>query len=263
MHAPALRHTCKTGTDFHTFDRVDTHHRVGNIGVELVIQGLAQADRHLGRGHADARAARVTGLTQRVHIGFQGVHIGHRREKRVVGHMLPRFKSHRHITELRHAAAKHRAVLREQPLLGHRTGGHHGRGHARRGTSASARVAQAVFLQISEIRVPGAEGVEQVAVVLAALVGVVDQQRNRRAGGAAFEHAAQNLHRVGFVALGHVAAGAGAAAVQVALDVRLRQLHAGRAAVNHTPDCRAVGFSKVGDRKKLSKGISAHAGDYP
>ena len=177
--------------------------------------------------------------------------------------MLPRFKTHRHLAELRHAAAKHRAVLGQEPLLGHRTGGDHGRGHARRGTSAPARIAQAVLLEIGEIRVPGAEGVEQVAVVLAALVGVVDQQRNRRAGGAAFEHAAQNLHRVGFVALGHMAAGARAAPVQVALDVRLGQLHARRAAVNHTPDCRAVGFAKVGDRKKLSKGVSAHAGDYP
>ena len=177
--------------------------------------------------------------------------------------MLPRFKTHRHLAELRHAAAKHRAVLGQEPLLGHRTGGDHGRGHARRGTSASARIAHTIFLEISEVRMPGAEGVEQVAVVLAALVGVVDQQRNRRAGGAAFEHAAQNLHRVGFVALGHMAAGARAAPVQVALDVRLGQLHARRAAVNHTPDRRAVGFAKVGDRKKLSKGVSAHAGDYP
>jgi hypothetical protein len=54
-----------------------------------------------------------------------------------------------------------------------------------------------------------AEGVEQVRVVLAALVGVADQERDRRAGGHALEHAGEDLDLVGLLALRDVARGAG------------------------------------------------------
>jgi hypothetical protein len=93
----------------------------------------------------------------------------------------------------------------------------------------------------------GAEGLQDVAVVLAALVGVADQQADRRAGGLALVNAGEDLDGVGLVALRHMAAGARAAAVQVDLDVRLTQIHARRAAVNHAANGRAVGFTKVGD----------------
>ena len=102
-------------------------------------------------------------------------------------------------------------------------------------------------MEIAVIGVAGAEGFQNIAVVLAALVGVLNQKRNRRAGGFALVDAAQNLHRVGLVALGHKAAGAGAAAVQVVLDIGLAQVHARRASVNHAANGRAVGFTKVGD----------------
>jgi hypothetical protein len=93
----------------------------------------------------------------------------------------------------------------------------------------------------------GTEGLQDVAVVLAALVGVLDQQANRGAGGQALVHARDNLHRIGLVALGDEFAGAGAAAVQVGLDIGLAQRQARRAAVDHAANGRAVGFTKVGD----------------
>jgi hypothetical protein len=55
-----------------------------------------------------------------------------------------------------------------------------------------------------------------------------------------------------------MAAGAGAAAVEVVLDIGLAQGHAWWAAVNHAANGWAVGFTKVGDSKKGSKSISAH-----
>jgi hypothetical protein len=102
-------------------------------------------------------------------------------------------------------------------------------------------------VEVGVVGVAGAEGLQDVAVVLAALVGVADQQGDRRAGGPALVHAGEDLHRVGFVALRDELAGAGAAAVQIALDVGLAQGHAGRAAVDHAADGRAVGFTEVGD----------------
>ena len=118
---------------------------------------------------------------------------------------------------------KRGAVLLAQPLARHRAGRHHRRGQPRRRTAAAARVAQAVLAPVGVVGVAGAEGVEQVAVVPAALVGVADQQADRRAGGLALVDAGQDLHRVGLVALRHVAAGAGAAAVEVGLDVGFAQ----------------------------------------
>ena len=60
-----------------------------------------------------------------------------------------------------------------------------------------------------------------------------------------------------------MAAGTGTAAVQIGLDIGLAKQQAGRAAVNHTANGRAVGFTKVGDCEEISKSIAAHGWDYP
>ncbi len=258
MRGAALRDAGKAGANLHPLDGVDAHHGKGDVGVQLVKQRIAQAHRHTRGRDANARAAGVAGLAQRVHVGLQLGHIGHRRKKRVVGHMVPGLKGNRDIADLRHAAAKGGAVFFKQPLFGHGAGRHHGRGQAGRRAAAAARVAQAVFVQIGVVGMTGPEGLQDVAVVLAALVGVFDQEADRRAGGLALVHAGQDFHRVGFVALRHMAAGAGAAAIQITLNVGLRERHAGRAAVNHAANGRTVGFTKIGDCEKGSKGIAAH-----
>ena len=51
----------------------------------------------------------------------------------------------------------------------------------------------------------GPEGFGDVAVILAALVLVADQQGDRGAGGLALEHAGKDFHRIRFAALGDVA----------------------------------------------------------
>ena len=74
-------------------------------------------------------------------------------------------------------------------------------------------------MPISVIGVAGAELAGDVAVILTALVGIADQQRDGGTGGFAFEYAGEDFHFVGFAALGNVAAGTGLAAVEVVLDV--------------------------------------------
>ncbi len=61
----------EAGADLHALDGVQAHHRVGDVGVELVVQRLAQAHRHAARGDGQARAAGVAGLAQRVHVGLE------------------------------------------------------------------------------------------------------------------------------------------------------------------------------------------------
>ena len=97
---------------------------------------------------------------------------------------------------------------------------------------------------------PRAKTLRDVAVVLAALVGVANEQGNGGACGLAFVHPRENFHGIGLVALRNVPAGAWAAAVQVDLDVGLGQRHARRAAINHAADGWTMGFTKIGDSEK-------------
>jgi hypothetical protein len=62
------------------------------------------------------------------------------------------------------------------------------------------------YLPVGVVGVAGAESLDDVAVVLRALVDVADQQRDRRARGAAFVHAGEDFDVVGFVPLRGVAA---------------------------------------------------------
>src|SRR3990167_1259314 len=107
------------------------------------------------------------------------------------------------------------------------------------------------------------ESFQDVGVVLAALVGVFNQQANRRSGGLSLVHARQDFNRVGFIALGDVATGARTAAVQITLNIALTERQPWRTTVYHAANGRAVGFTKIGDCEKGSKGIAAHAPDYP
>ncbi len=254
-----LRHAGKACADLHTFHRVQAHERVGDVGVELVVERLAPACGHAAGGNHDARADRVARFAQRVHIRLQlGHDVGVGREKRVLMHRVPGLEGDGHFAELGHAGANRHAVLRGEPLLGHRTGGDDGRGQPGRRATAAARIAQAVFAPVGVVGMAGAEGVQDVAVVLAALVGVADEQGDGRAGGLALEHAGEDFHLIGFLPLRHMATGAGAAAVEIGLDVGLAQRHARRTAVDHATDGRAMGFAEGGDCKQQAEGVAGH-----
>ena len=172
--------------------------------------------------------------------------------------MRPVLEADGQLAQVRHAAGKAGAALLAQPLACHRAGGHGGRGQACRGSAAAARVAQAVLLPVGVVGVTGAKALRDVAVVLAALVLVADQQADRRAGGVALVDAGQDLHLVGLLPLGDELAAAGAAPVQLGLDVGLRQRQAGRAAVDHAADGRAMGFTEIRDGKQSAEGVAAH-----
>ncbi len=173
--------------------------------------------------------------------------------------MLPAFEGNDDLADLAHAAAKDRAVLLEEPLLGDGAGSDHRRGQPCGRPSAAARIADAVLLPVGEVGVTGAELLRDLAVVLATLVGVLNQQRDRCARGLAFIHAAENLHSVGFVALGDVTARTRPTAVQIPLNIGFAERHARRAPINHAPDRRPMRLAKVGNCEKGAKSIAAHS----
>src|SRR5262249_213810 len=63
-----------------------------------------------------------------------------------------------------------------------RAGGDAGCGLARRGASAAAVVAQSVFEVVGDVGVTGPVEIPYVGIVLRALVDILDQERDRRAG---------------------------------------------------------------------------------
>ncbi len=102
------------------------------------------------------------------------------------------------------------------------------------------------------------EAVGDVAVVLRALVGVLDQELDRGAGRHPIEDAAQDAHLIGFLPLGGIARLAGLALVEPVLDVGLGERQARRHAVDDDPDRRPVALAPSGEAKERAERIAGH-----
>ena len=158
----------------------------------------------------------------------------------------------------RHVAGERRSAVLAQPLARDRRRADGRCREARRRAAAAARVAQAVLVVVGVVGVAGTERVEQVRVVLAALIGVADQERDRRPGRSALEDAGEDLDLVLLLALGDVARGARPAPVELGLDVGLGELHAGRTAIDDAADRRAVALAERRDAKQRAERASRH-----
>ena len=137
-------------------------------------------------------------------------------------------------------------------------GRHAHHGLARRGTSAAAIVAKAVFLVVGIVRMAGAKAILDFLVVARALIFVRDQQADRRARGPALEYAGQDAHRIGLAALAGELRGARAAPLDIGLQVRLAQLQARRAAIHDAAERRAMALPEARHREKPTEGIARH-----
>jgi len=101
-------------------------------------------------------------------------------------------------------------------------------------------IAKTVLLRVDVVGVPRAEGLGNIAVVLAALVLIADQQANRRPRRAALEDAGEDLDLIRLAPLRHVPGGSRPTAVELALNVGFRNRQPGRAAINDAADRRTV-----------------------
>ena len=104
----------------------------------------------------------------------------------------------------------------------------------------------------------GAELVLDVAVVARTHVLVDDKETDGGSRGQPLEHARQDLHAVGFAALAGMARLAGAAAVQVHLDVVFDQGDARRHAIDDAADGRAMAFTEGGEAEQMAEGVGGH-----
>ena len=156
-------------------------------------------------------------------------------------------------------AAHANAEFLRQPFLRDHSRRHAHRRLARGRTATAARVADAVFLPVGVVGMAGTERVGEFVVVLRARVDIADQQRDRRAGGAAFVDAGQNLDRIRLMALGRVATRAGRAAFEVRAKIFRRDRKPRRAAIDHAADRRAVAFAEGRDGQKFPERVAGHS----
>ena len=84
----------------------------GDVGVELAVDRLAPARRHAVGDHVDARADRVAGLAQRVHVGLElGDLRGIGPEERIAFDRVPVERARHDLADLRQVAAHAHAEL--------------------------------------------------------------------------------------------------------------------------------------------------------
>jgi hypothetical protein len=89
-------------------------------------------------------------------------------------------------------------------------------------------------------------------------IGVFDQQGDRRAGAAPFEHARKDLHIVGLAPLRCVPTAPGRPPLQFGLDLAGLDFQPWRAAVNDAANGRAVAFTEGRDPEQFSNRVMRH-----
>src|SRR4029079_2264220 len=121
-----------------------------------------------------------------------------------------------------------------------------------------ARSRQPVLVPVREVGMRGPELLGDAPVVLAALVGVADQQADRRAGRASLVDAGQDLDLVLLLALRGVARRARVAPVEVGLDVVDGEFETRRTTVDDAPDRGTMGLAERGDAEEVADRVAGH-----
>src|SRR6185437_2487898 len=232
MLAAALRDRTGARADLHRLDGIDSHERAGDIGIEAIEDRLAEAGRYARRNHGHPGAERIAFRAQLPdeHLELRDPRRIGTEERVLVGECrIARFQSQG--AHLAQVAVDPDAEPRCQVFAGDRPGRDPHHRLAGRRSPAAAVVAQAVFLLIGVVRVPGPEAVLDLLVIARTRVGILDQEADRRAGGLSVEDTREDADLVAFTALADELRSARAASVDILLDVLLRQRKSRWAAV--------------------------------
>jgi hypothetical protein len=145
-----------------------------------------------------------------------------------------------------------------------RTGRHAHRGFPRGRAAAAPMIPDSIFEIISEIGVAGPVGVLDRVVVLGALIGVLDQERDRRSGRHLalgffiMKNAGEDFDLIGFLALACEARVAGTPLVEEGLDVLLFERDQRRTAIDHAADRGTMAFAKSRHPEEMAEGVMGH-----
>src|SRR5690606_41474811 len=118
--------------------------------------------------------------------------------------------------------------------------------------AVAQRYAPSRFVPVRVIGMAGAEGLDDIAVVATALVGIANQQTDGRAGGVAFKNTRQNRYLIGLATLRDVPRCTGPASIELFLNVGGIECQPRRAAIDHATDGRAMRFAEIGDTEQFA-----------
>ena len=265
--AAPLQRTGEAAADLEAFGRGQREHRLGEVGLEAVEDGLAQPRRHAAHATlddaADGVALAAHGLDALDHfLGRRPVRAAHcgRLDFGQRGESSQRLRRRHDVVHLRkecanlHARRRGAIGLRED-LLRNRPGRHAPDRLARGAAATPAMIPDAKFSLIGVVGVRRPELVAHLVVGAGPLVGVAHQHRDGRAGRPALEDAGEDFHPVLLVARGDDVALAGPPAVELGLDFRRFDGQARGAAIHHRPHCRAMALAPGGHGKKFPKRV--------
>ena len=250
--------------DLDALDRVDAHEGAGELRVELAVDRRAPAGRRALGDDLDHRADRRARPADGVEIVDEAPdRLGVRAEERISAHLVP---APVRPVDLELAELHERAADRDpgDDLAGDGAGGDPRGGLARRRPPAAAIVADAVFGVVGVVGVAGPVLVPDLAVVLRALVDVLDEHGDRGSGrhlpaGLVVRHdARENARLVRLPPLGGEARRPGPAAVELGLDVGRLERQTRRAAVDDAADPRPVALAESGDAEQVAEGVVRH-----
>src|ERR1700722_14276083 len=255
---------CEAVADLDSLDGVDAHQRRGEFGVELAIDRRAPSCRNaLGDNldHGADRRARLAHFIEIVGETFSSRGVG--REERVAAHFvpIPARPIDLQLADLHQSAANENA---RRHFAGDRARDDAGCGLTRRGAAAAPIIADAVLRLVRVISMAGTVLVLDVAIVLRALIDIVDEHADWRSGRHLtvrrfVEHdARENSGLVRLTALGGETRRSRPPPVQFSLNVNCFQGNARGTAVDDAPDSRPVTLAEGGDAKEMSESVMRH-----
>src|SRR6516225_338179 len=254
----------EAGANLHTLDGIDAHQGAGDVAIQLAVDRRAQSGRHAVCDDFNDRANRGSTLAQAIEIIAKHCRdFGIRTKERIAVDLVP--IPARAINPMR--SHLHERAANLQPghdLARDRSGGDPHRGLARRLAATAAIVAQAVFYVIRIIGMARPVFVLDIRIIFRALIDIIDQQRDRRAGRDLFsarlidKDAGKDFHRIRLLALRRVARLARSPAIETGLNVRLGERNTRWTAVNYAADRRRMAFAEGRDAKQMPERVERH-----
>ena len=260
--AAFLQRALKAGADLKALGGRQRHHRLGQIGFQLVEYRHAEPHGGLTHHALDHAAAGIAIAADRLNpldhlLRHRGIRAAHDVGLHIVELHRARIDRGFQGVNALHPGDHFGAMGLGQQLFGNRTGGNTADRFPGGGAATATARLDAVFGLIGRVSVGGSEGHLHLLVVLGALILVAHHHGDWGAEGHAVEQPAEDLNAVVFFARGGDLALAGFAPVQFRLNRLEIELKPWRAAIHDHTHPTAMGFTEGADAEEIAE-AAAH-----
>src|SRR3569833_456715 len=245
MLATLLLRSGSPSSDLHGLDRIDTHQCVCNIRVHAVKHRLTETGRHTRGNHRNPGTNGVALTPDFPHELLQLLDARRiRAEKRIL-------VSERRVDRIELQAADLTEITADtysQPipevLARDGTRGDPHDSFPRRRPATATIITESVLVLVRVVRVTRAKSVFDLLVVSRACIGVLDENTDGGHGRTTLKHTRKDPYHIALAALTHEMGCAGPPSIDIGLEVRLRQFHARRTAIDVATHGRAVALTE-------------------